>query len=659
MSRRLPHQSLQDAFAEVFDRSADDPVEHILALTYEFDDQQLLNLVAGRPLGESFEPRPLDLQKISAVAPVVIYDARKTGAFNLVPHFMELLPVKMPAYSCHHSKAYLVVTRDAAHLWLGSMNLTRTGLFSNREVFCAYRLDAEHTDDAALFLDFAELLASGHASHGSQTLSDIVAALGQRATALRRPPAVGAPRLVSSGYHGAGLEQLGALWQEWMGPAAPDRVFAVSPFFDHGQEGDVFAEQLRRTLGDFTALHVVTDQSCVEGLSQAHFPGPARLTLQAIAAEISAEEVKRIEAANEGASTRGRVLVRKLHAKVLVLLRGHEALVYVGSANFTCKAWNGDNRELGVAWKTRDKDLVRKICHGLEVGTCDLAGSLPPTAPPLPLDDEDYADLPGYPDFVQSIVLEETGVGSDRFHFRVQGDDLDALAGYVIYWGQVRLQFDGGRSNPLPAETLFARLLGGRNLAFQPLGHPDRLYFVPFRHADTLFAKREQHVHPSAEDWMAFQLGVGTRRADGGGLLDDEEDGLPPREAPLDAGREQNPVVRMQRYLSLFSSMEREFVTRHQRAMQLPDPQRSEQWRALVERPLQTLATVLTRQHKPSADPAQELSFKLGELVLLARHLPGASTRSVELARGLAAHLPPTSTDPVAARYLAHCRNQS
>lgn len=101
----------------------------IVVLSYEFDDEQVLNLSALQPLGKQFEPRMTHLARIAQTVPVMIYDARKTRADLRLPHFMELLPVRMPAYTCHHPKAYLVVTRSCVHLALGSMNLTRSGLF--------------------------------------------------------------------------------------------------------------------------------------------------------------------------------------------------------------------------------------------------------------------------------------------------------------------------------------------------------------------------------------------------------------------------------------------------------------------------------------------------------------------------------------------------
>ena len=99
------HRSLRDVFETIADEARNNPVRHIVALTYEFDDQQLINLLVGRPLDELYEPCGFDLKRIAELTPVVVYDARKTREGQATPHFLELLPVQLPAYTCHHPKA--------------------------------------------------------------------------------------------------------------------------------------------------------------------------------------------------------------------------------------------------------------------------------------------------------------------------------------------------------------------------------------------------------------------------------------------------------------------------------------------------------------------------------------------------------------------------
>ena len=124
--------TLISSFERILDND-DDPVVKLLVMTYEFDDQQLLNMLVQRPLSDRLDPTPAHAAQVADLAPVVIYDARKTRPESALPHFLDLLPVRVGAWRCHHPKAYLVVTRNCVYLLIGSMNLTASGLFANRE----------------------------------------------------------------------------------------------------------------------------------------------------------------------------------------------------------------------------------------------------------------------------------------------------------------------------------------------------------------------------------------------------------------------------------------------------------------------------------------------------------------------------------------------
>ena len=157
------YRSFRDIAAGIFSRRHEDPVRHILVLTYEFDDQQLQNLVCGNDLEADFELRRAQLKVHCDILPVVIYDSRKTPEAPKLPQFLELHPWKSGAWSCHHSKAYLVVTSTRVHLVLGSFNLTFTGLFRNREVFDYFCWGGNASDevprsDPRLLLEWTDFL---------------------------------------------------------------------------------------------------------------------------------------------------------------------------------------------------------------------------------------------------------------------------------------------------------------------------------------------------------------------------------------------------------------------------------------------------------------------------------------------------------------------
>ena len=113
---------------QIVDAIRSDPAEggilHLLALTYEFDPEQLANFLFSRSLFASRRLWKPDYAEMARIRPVVFYDAAKSRDTSGLPPLLELHPWQSRAFGCHHSKAYLVVTELAVHLVLGSFNLT-------------------------------------------------------------------------------------------------------------------------------------------------------------------------------------------------------------------------------------------------------------------------------------------------------------------------------------------------------------------------------------------------------------------------------------------------------------------------------------------------------------------------------------------------------
>ena len=88
-------ETLISAFERILDND-DDPVVKLLVMTYEFDDQQLLNMLVQRPLSDRLDPTPAHAAQVADLAPVVIYDARKTRPESALPHFLDfpVLPIQ-------------------------------------------------------------------------------------------------------------------------------------------------------------------------------------------------------------------------------------------------------------------------------------------------------------------------------------------------------------------------------------------------------------------------------------------------------------------------------------------------------------------------------------------------------------------------------------
>lgn len=660
-------ESLRDHFAGIFDEADKDPLEHIVILSYEFDDQQVLNLVVQRPLSEQFEPRVLHLAQVAEIVPVVIYDARKTREHNRLPHFMELLAVRKPVWTCHHSKAYLIVTRKRIHLALGSMNLTASGLFSNREVFETFSWADDETKDRQVLEDFVRVVREGYASFESAPLVKALGVVERRLENWQSEPGEGgvSASLIHQGYEdGTGLALLARNWKHHFGDATPERAIAVSPFFDRAISEGVFAGELLETFPGLKQLDIVTDESVGKSLCQRHFGEIANKRLFLIPQDMQPAERERIAHANEGIDIRDLAIARKLHAKILVLSRGDTSLVYIGSANFTRKAWGGANHEMGVArlHHGRVDSLLRTILKSLSAESADRYADLPVSLPPEDVapDDEDYKDLTGYPEFVQGIELVESSQ-PDMMEFvvKAESDRINDLKEYVIRWGSSELQFTGRRSQAIGQDRLISCLLGGRNLKFTSRSDPAIAYYLPFRHAPALFAQRELYVFPSAEDWMFHYLGVESH------AWRDPYEYLPgdtpiPEDdpvVPMHAARNANPVIRMQQYLSLFSRIQSEFRARMKALDDAPAGERDHVWESQVAGPLSTFASVLERRNGHYTID-HEVMFKLGELMLFVRTLAQAKPEAKPLLARLLDKLPANSDDIVVNEYLRFCHRE-
>ena len=619
--------NFSDIFSEVLTLLDDDPIEHFIVLTYEFDEQQLLNLTVLRALEESKDLGKSGLKLLSSIRPVVFFDARKTRAFGRLPQFLELHPCKTAGFSCHHSKAYCIVTRKTIRLAVGSFNLTFSGLFRNREVIESWCWRSTESPDTHLLFEWVEFLklhylTEARASSAS-ALSTVLGTLEERTSGWSRSTDP-ASHFLASGYDGQqGIEALAAHWREWYPDQSPDHLFAVSPFFDEVPQFGSLAAEFRERFPALSDIEIVTDESVLPNLSQAHFGPPTgrgNSTVRLIPEDLPEQERLRIERIS-GGKTRDLVMVRPLHAKVLILSRADgPGLAYLGSANFSRKAWLGANRELGLVWRIESaKTLHDDILAALSVAPADRFSELAPLPPEkLPKADEESVEndslFPGFIDYIVLAMTESNG----HLAFRIHGDDISRLDEYDIRWTDLTLNFSEGLSQNIPLEDFRNALLGGRTIEFRPSKESGRCFWFPFQYAGELIAEREALMHASSWDWLAFYLNPD---ADDG---DEDPEKLPGtgvgtpdplRLSPIDVDRDANCVIAMQRYLTLFSRVESAFESRLRAVSKIEDTAAREQaLRTQVFDPLAGLATLLERE--PAQQPEDRL-FKLGELRLL------------------------------------------
>ena len=664
--------SLQSIFADVTASARKDPIERIVVLTYEFDDQQLINLIAGRLLDDDFTLRTNHLRVIAACQPVVIYDARKTREFNQLPHFLDLIAVRASPYSCHHAKAYLIVTRQTVRLVLGSFNLTQTGLFSNREVFMDFRWSDSERANAGVLKAFARLLRDGYADHpqalDSAALDSVVGTIERRLDHWGESAADGssaaddAYSLLASGYAlegaGTGLQQLAALWRS-VSDLPPRKLVVVSPFFDRGRT--FLADALETALGPIAEIALYTDADNVAMLSKRHYGSRAtQRRLHLIPASIGEAELVRIAAANNDARLGDRAIARKLHAKILILCgEGNRHLVYIGSANFTSKAWNGANHELGLAW-TEAGDAERIIAPMLRAlgpsATCSYAG-LPEQIEEAGEQDALYGGEVGYPDFIERIELDRDDAMIEvRFHFSCA--DPARLLDYAISWGDVAIVPVRASSQAIRWDASSVPLLGKRNLRFVPRGAVEPVFFLPFYHAPELLQYADLLLFPSSEDWLQHFLQPEGGAGGGGEYIPGEVPEPPEAPAAL-VDREANVVIAMQRHLTLFSAVETEFARRIAEIVELADV--ADQLARRVEAPLKLYARLLEKEGGLSAGAIDQQghSFKLGELALFCRSLGARMPAMIDLSRDLATRLLPRASDPAVLKtYLEYCQDE-
>jgi hypothetical protein len=390
----------------------------------------------------------------------------------------------------------------------------------------------------------------------------------------------------------------------------------------------------------------------VQNLSKPHFGAIKDCELFTIPRNLSPNEFSRIEKAArlEGHSIKDQVIVRDLHAKVLLLQSGSKALVYMGSANFSRKAWQGTNQELGVVWKEDDPEQIRQSLFScLGVLKENKFDNLPAKSPEKikKEDPEGFLGDSDFPGFIEQITLESNEEESQvRFLFSQGNRDSDEtgqkLQDYCVTWAGIKLEITGDYSNWIDRNNFQDRLVGARNLSFQVKSKPEKIFWFPFQYTGTLVAARATYLHPSSWDWMAFYL-----NPDMGGPS--EPGVFIPGETPENndnetveiyaVQRENNCVIAMQGYLNLFSRIERDFLERAkglQKCDLLIQPQ------LLVNQihdPLKVFFTLLDREAKDtmkkrgSKDIAADAVFKMGELHALVNMLQ--EVLSVQLAAQL------------------------
>jgi hypothetical protein len=671
----VEHKNLADIVSDI--RDAEDPIRHIMVLTYEFDECQLANLVSDSELLEEARISRKQLLEISRIRPIVVYDAAKTKENRSLPQLLELHPWKSRAFGCHHSKAYCLVTNARIHLVLGSFNLTQSGLFRNREVldYFVWALDGNQSDDPHILRQWTDFLRARYLSRmynsGLSALTQLIETLEARYRRLPASPA-GDISLVFSGYgvNGEnGLDTLKALWSRWFPDESPTGLLVVSPFFDQNPDESSIAGDFLSAFPELHEIHICTSEETEPMLGKGHFgpsvPG-ANHALFLIPKRTGEEERKTILA--EAASQHifisdAQTLERKLHAKVLLLFNGQNGISYAGSANFSRHAWLGRNQELGVARRENDISALRKnIMRGLYIERENRYAALPPSPPRRYelVDDEEEITHERFPEFIEHIVLERCpATNRARFVLHRSASDPGQYTArdYKVTWGieplEVRLDepLEVRLDEPLTSQWIEntewqKRLVGGRNLAFHHRNLPDLTFWFPFQYSESLINESGYLLNITSSDWLLCHAST-QMNSESFGLADYADDVENASGHELDSlapDREANAVIAMQRYLQQFGDVEDAFRKKVELILKDCEPNADRQDRSAdhiksaVLSPLEMFFTILRKEYAEKSGPGDALpqyAFRLGELLLFILELSKISS----LTRGILSQL--------------------
>lgn len=402
-------------------------------LTYEFDPMLALSLARTELLRFDADPTEGCLRFKGAFPACLFHDPKRSRNEVTFPGDFEIHYKAQKGYACHHSKAYAFAHSDGSFtLVLGSFNLTEPGLLTNRETLLMFTLDDRTGINVRnLFWQWRDFLEKNYRSHApSAGLENYIDLLNRKLETIHstadNDEEESSLQLISSGYNypsPSGLTQLKDFCR--VQGVEPTRLLVVSPFFDHDPKRK---NVLKKFKGAFPKLEAVSIFSTFEDWSETYFEcfekdgvRPLENSLiryfqiQKPISEAEAKSIDRFHGGEQSKLSKDKVsiLTRELHAKVVLLCdKSGRRVLYIGSANFSTKAWQGENFELGVAGvlpqdplaKDWDQKFVKKL---LNVETKKL--KLKPEDLKLSADPSEDESTPSpIPPWLESVLLRHT-----------------------------------------------------------------------------------------------------------------------------------------------------------------------------------------------------------------------------------------------------------
>ncbi|MGC4099508.1 MAG: hypothetical protein QM706_20615 [Nitrospira sp.] len=334
---------------------------------------------------------------------------------------VDITPVALNAGAAFHAKVLLLVHRDAVRLHVGSANLTDFGYRRNREVAALLLASDTHPQHARLITASIEGLRSAlglwWTEAAEQIVSSALAVLKRYAvqpiedqflwgTATSKPP-------------------FESLTDAWPSNDIVRRITIVSPFWAEERSNNGPLGQLVKRLRARNALmpeaevRLLTEAKHLSGdkyqpilpESYASFDG------RQIEVRATAEPVDPTVLPHEVDNGEGVLVSRPLHAKVILLEGNKTSVAYLGSANFSNRAWGlsgfSQNIEAGLILRRDGKSRT------------SLDGLIPTAAgSPIPLNGmtkdnlarliEDDDSKITWPTFLREVCLTPDPVGPER-----------------------------------------------------------------------------------------------------------------------------------------------------------------------------------------------------------------------------------------------------
>lgn len=623
-------------------RETGQKIQQSVILTYEFDPQLAETLANdGVVAFNGTEDGSSMLCWFGAFPSVLFFDPTRTQATKRLPGNFQIHFWKRGPFRCHHAKAYSFLLSDgSAELILGSFNFTPSGFFRNRETLLRFRLCTKDVSQRSVFLQWRDILQTHYvprASHSKmlqEYLNGLNHLLEETASSSPNTTEDFPVHLIFSGntFEKTGFDSLKKLLSQ-AGLTDLREMVCVSPFFDGAGANQKIFAQILESFPNIDKVNLFSDIAD-DKWNSAAFPGSERISLKRwqISQKIDKTELENLSHELGEDINRKFSVLRSLHAKIL-LLRDHsdKALLYTGSANFTAKAWLGGNVELGAAmilpkWPAVTPKLWVKQFFGIGNESIHLVKQPMTTEACAPEDPEDAENL-YFPDELESIELQlsssDFGEKDGRFAFSVRmHDDKPASLAGEFYWGELALKLQWSAqqqlwvSQTIGLEYIRKELLHRRSVE---LRRGILTTSIPFNISSELCITTDLRFSTTPENSLSFLASILTtgiykkqRKFESTSKSTESKNrkGSAGTVAISSLSREDNTVIRMQRWIESLNELERALF-------EPTGAPRAAAWRSDLPTYFNTVTEFILRDTSNTA----AAQFQCGEILLLASRL--------------------------------------